>query len=232
MKALASEPAARTTPKYKPAYATNRDGSKSVRVLITLGAGALISLSSLAYADGPSTASEPGSAGSMRASESSMCTRADQVVFSCPLVGHNKVVSLCVSGDVTHGAGHFYYAFGRPGAPELQYPSTDQNIAEPFTYTHLMFAGGTGGYAYSFVNGQIKYIIYSVSGAGFDDSGVLVQRTGNLRAMADMKCQKGRMTETDDDALTAATLKWKKDDEISGHGLPHVAGPSGAKERL
>ncbi|KTB67421.1 hypothetical protein [Pseudomonas fluorescens] len=44
-----------------------------------------------------------------------MCAKGDQPVFSCPLAGTRKTVSICAVGDVAHGAGRFYYAYGRVG---------------------------------------------------------------------------------------------------------------------
>jgi hypothetical protein len=227
MKEMATASAVHMRSRCRPKGDRKSDALHSVRVVMALGAW--VSLSSLAHATGPSTNPDSVSNASSPAPETAMCSRTDKVVFSCSLVGHNKVVSLCASGDVLHGTGHFYYAFGRPGVPELRYPAADQNIAGPFTHTHLTFAGGTGGYAYSFMNGEIKYILYSVSGAGFQYGGVLVQRAGSLRAMADMKCETDRITETDDNDLTDVTLKWKRDDDIAQHGLPHIDRAPGAE---
>ena len=58
------------------------------------------------------------------APSATMCAKGDQAAFSCPLSGGTKTVSLCAAGDVAHGSGRFYYAYGRDAAkPELVYPA-------------------------------------------------------------------------------------------------------------
>ena len=151
---------------------------------------------------------------------SSLCTQPDQIVFSCPLLKSRKIVSVCASGSTAPH--HFYYAFGKPRAIEMTYPSTSGTTETRFSRAFLGFPGGTGGYAYSFVNEGIKYIVYSVSGAGFDTGGVIVQKSGELRAMSKAACAKGKITESTGDALLDEALKWKVDEDIHIHGLPHV----------
>lgn len=152
----------------------------------------------------------------------SMCAKADQVIFSCPLRKTGKVVSVCAAGDVSRGEGRFYYAYGSPAAPELVYPKKDHSVANVFANSRLVYGGAGGGTAYSFVNKGYRYIVYSVSGTGFDDGGVLVQRKGARRAAKDMKCQQGEITESTNDAVINAVTKWKTDPDIESHGLPSV----------
>ena len=150
----------------------------------------------------------------------SLCTQPDQIVFSCPLLKSRKIVSVCASGSA---APHrFYYAFGKPHAIEMTYPSASVTTEAGFSRAFLGFPGGTGGYAYSFVNAGMKYIIYFISGAGFDMGGVIVQKPGELRAISNATCAKAMITEFTGDALLDETLKWKVDDDIHIHGLPHV----------
>ncbi|WP_266168363.1 hypothetical protein [Dyella subtropica] len=151
----------------------------------------------------------------------SMCAKGDEVVFSCPLAGGKKVVSMCAASDVTRNAGRFYYAYGRDAAaPELVYPGKDQG-AGSFTRTHLGFAGNTGGYAYAFSNGGYKYIVYSISGErDLQDGGVIVQRESDAHAAKKMPCESGKVIDTNKDDLIDATLKWKSDAVIEQHGLP------------
>lgn len=151
----------------------------------------------------------------------SMCTTSDQTVFSCPLAGGTKTVSICAAGDVAHGAGRFYYAYGRDaGKPELTYPANQAQAAE-FTRTHLTFAGNTGGYAYAFTNAGFKYVVYSVSGSNnLQDGGLVVLKDGQDKPVKQSSCQAGKVTDTDDDALIDATLKWKSDPAIEKNGVP------------
>jgi hypothetical protein len=149
-----------------------------------------------------------------------MCAKGDQAVFSCPLAGGAKTVSICAAGDVAHGAGRFYYAYGRDATkPELTYPAnTDQG---DFTRTHLMFGGNTGGYAYAFTNAGFKYVVYSVSGSNnLQDGGLVVLKDGQTKPVKQSSCQAGKVTDSDDDALIDATLKWKSDPVIEKNGLP------------
>jgi len=149
-----------------------------------------------------------------------MCANGDKPVFSCPLAGGGKTVSMCAAGDVTHGSGHFYYAYGRDAAkPELTYPAA--NAPAEFTRTHLGFGGNTGGYAYSFTNAGFKYVVYSVSGSNnLQDGGLVVLKDGQDKPVKQSACQAGKVTDTDDDALIDATLKLKSDPAIEKNGVP------------
>jgi hypothetical protein len=120
----------------------------------------------------------------------------------------------------SQGQAPYYYAYGRPSSPELIYPPRGGKVAGAFAQTHLVYGGATGGTAYSFVNGDYKYILYSISGTGLDDSGVLVQRLGQTDAARDMKCQRGTITESDDDTIARAMQQWKSDPDLETHGLP------------
>jgi hypothetical protein len=152
--------------------------------------------------------------------DGSLCTKPEQVVFSCPLLKSRKIVSICAGGNA---APHrIYYAYGRPRAVEMTYPSASVAAETGFSRAFLGFPGGTGGYAYSFVNEGMKYIVYFMSGAGFDRGGVIVQKSGELRATSKATCAKGMIEEFTGDALLDETLKWKVDEDIHIHGLPHV----------
>ena len=152
---------------------------------------------------------------------SSLCTQPDQIVFSCPLLKSKKVVSVCASGKA---APHrFYYAFGKPHAIEMTYPSASGNLSIGFERARLFFAGATGGYAYSFINGSnYKYILYSISGTGFDVAGVLVKRLENLRALSDSRCEPGKLEVTNNVELQNELGDWAHDADLEAHGLPHV----------
>jgi len=149
----------------------------------------------------------------------SMCGKSDHVVFSCPLAESTKTVSMCAAGDDANGGRRFYYAYGRPGKPELTYPSAGSE--GDFTRTHLTFAGNTGGYAYAFTNAGFKYVVYSVSGANnLQDGGLVVLKDGQAKPVKQSTCQAGKVTDTDEDALIDATLKWKSDPAIEKNGVP------------
>jgi len=154
-------------------------------------------------------------------SSGSICAKTERIVFSCPLDNGTNTVSLCAAGDMNQEPGRIYYTYGGPASPELIFPSGGQHADDAFTRTHLGFGGNTGGYAYSFVNDDYKYVIYEISGEGnLGDSGVIVQRVGQRTVTAKMHCQPGKVIETQDDQVIDATLKWKSDPEIEAHGLP------------
>lgn len=154
------------------------------------------------------------------APSATMCAKGDQAAFSCPLSGGTKTVSLCAAGDVAHGSGRFYYAYGRDAAkPELMYPA--QGATGGFTRSHLTFGGNSGGYAYAFTNAGFKYVVYSISGSnGLQDGGLVVQKDGQEKPVKQVTCQAGKVTDTDDEALIDATLKWKSDATIEKNGVP------------
>ncbi|WP_152624889.1 hypothetical protein [Xanthomonas sp. GPE 39] len=150
--------------------------------------------------------------------EGSLCKKPDQIVFSCPLVNSKKIVSMCAAGSVVPH--RFYYAFGKPQKIEMNYSLNSSSPSGGLTHSFLGYAGGTGGYAYSFVNGNVKYIIYSVSGKyGFNAGGVLVQEVGDIKALVEMKCAKGDIKEDLDESLLKETLNFKIDEDISGRAL-------------
>jgi len=151
-----------------------------------------------------------------------MCAKPDQPIFSCSLKGTQKTVSICAAGDVAKGSASFYYAYGSNSAkPELFYPARGAQVADPFTRTHLMFAGNTGGYAYAFVNGGFKYVVYAISGSDDqEDDGLIVMKDGEKKALKRTACEAGTITDSDNADIVRATLKWKKDPSIDQNGLP------------
>lgn len=153
--------------------------------------------------------------------DGSLCTKSDKIVLSCPLANSRKIVSICAAGRV---APHqFYYAFGKPHAVEMVYPSSPSVSDVSFYHSFLFYSGGTGGYAYSFSINGFRYIFYLISGRfNYNDGGVTVQKAGDIHATNDQKCAKGKITETSDEPLLDETLKWKTDDSITGHGIPSV----------
>jgi len=150
---------------------------------------------------------------------SSLCASEEHTVFSCVLNNNKKKVSLCASSDLSH----FYYVYGRDGKPELIFPPKDDSTDNPFMRTYLHFMGNTGGYTYSFINDNFKYIIYSISGShNYEAQGLIVQRVSDMRAIQDMSCQRASVVESSDHALRNITLKWPHDAYIDEHNLPHT----------
>ena len=70
----------------------------------------------------------------------SLCTKDERVVFSCPLRRSTKVVSLCSSQKLTKDAGYLQYRFGVPGKVELEFPDVRDESRKAFKYSHYFRA--------------------------------------------------------------------------------------------
>ena len=65
-----------------------------------------------------------------------LCTRDEQIIFSCTLKRSAKIVSLCGSNDLTKDTGYLQYRFGLPAKIELEFPRTRTHTQEQFRYMH------------------------------------------------------------------------------------------------
>jgi hypothetical protein len=152
----------------------------------------------------------------------SLCAKEESIVFSCPLIKSKKIVSICAAGDTSPH--RFYYVFGRPNSPELVYPAKDSQAQPSFARSFLSFAGNTGGYAYSFSKDGYKYIVYRISGTGFENGGLMVQKSGEEKPVANLQCQNRKILDKNLDAsgkdMFDETGKWPSDEDIKDHGLP------------
>jgi hypothetical protein len=70
----------------------------------------------------------------------SLCTKDEKVVFSCPLRRSTKIVSLCSSQKLTKDAGYLQYRFGVPGKIELEFPDVRDESLKAFRYSHYFRA--------------------------------------------------------------------------------------------
>jgi hypothetical protein len=126
-----------------------------------------------------------GSAATARAPAVSLCGPGEVVRFSCKAGA--KVISFC-----GQGAG-LTYRFGKPGRPELTYPSAGQS--PDFHYSSTGYSGG-GEARVRFTNGGYEYIAYTANLAGDWNAdgtrgheelyGVLVRKAG--RNLANIRC--------------------------------------------
>lgn len=150
-----------------------------------------------------------------------LCAPSERVLFACAMKGSTKAVALCASKDVAETRGYLYYAYGTAEHPELVYPARKSPPTDRFKRTHLSFAGNTGGYAYSFANGGVKYIIYAMSGAdGLAEHGLMVSKSDSRTPMATHVCREPTVVESGEDDLIDLTLSWNEDAAISRQGLP------------
>lgn len=148
-----------------------------------------------------------------------LCAADERVVFACTFGNGAKTVSLCASRELTEERGRFYYVFGTAEKAELVYPDKTSAPQGRFKRTHLMFAGATGGYAYSFDHAGHTYALYSISGTRFEDKGLVVFKGNELRALSAQQCDAG-FTNQYDEAFLALASRWKPHPRIAQHGLP------------
>lgn len=151
----------------------------------------------------------------------SLCRDDEIALFSCRVTGSAKLASLCASKGISANEGHIYYAFGTLAKVELRHPQGQRASQGMFQRTHLVYAGPTGAFAYSFMRAGVQYVMYSISGAnGFERQGVLAYHPGALEPLADLKCAEGTVVEAEDSTLTDLTLTWPENPELAEHGLP------------
>jgi hypothetical protein len=139
------------------------------------------------------------------------CGADEHTVFSCRLTGATRVVSLCLSkqGDEAR-----YVAGGAPD-PDVVH-------AGLFQRTSLTYAGGTGGYAYSFEHGGQTRVLYSISGEEqLARSGELVMEDDTV-PVTDAPCDPGSLIETDDLAALRHVRGWPAHAHLERHGLPRL----------
>jgi hypothetical protein len=110
------------------------------------------------------------------------------------------------------------YAFGKPGAVELKFPEKPKPAPGSLRRTHLVYAGATGGYAYTFTNGGFKYHVYSISGTDLEDQGVVVAQHGKV--VGELKCDTRSVVLPKNTKVIDALLAWPEDPEVAEHGLP------------
>ena len=163
----------------------------------------------------------PGSEPVPPLSVPTLCAPSERALFSCAIENTQKAVVICASRDAAETKGYLYYAYGSPGQMELTYPADKSPPMDRFKRTHLTFAGNTGGYAYSFVNAGIKYIVYSVSGTdALEEHGVMVMGDDSRTPLAMHDCREDTVIESEDEDLVNLTIGWKEDTTIARQGLP------------
>ena len=148
-----------------------------------------------------------------------LCQPDETVIFSCRIHSSGKLASLCAAKDFGKNSGATVrYAFGKPGTVELRFPEKAEPAPGSFKRTHLVYAGATGGYAYTFTNGGFKYHVYSISGTGLEDQGIVVTQRG--RVIAELKCDTPSVVLPESANVIDALWKWPEDFEVAEHGLP------------
>lgn len=137
-------------------------------------------------------ASAPAKAPAAAATQKSLCTAQETVVFSCRT--GEKVVSACASPDTGRSQGYLQYRFGKPEAPETPEMALPANRVIPSkaaTGSTVSFSGGGGAWL-RFRNAQTSYTLYTgvgkwgPKGATQEKQGIAVERGGKL--VANLKC--------------------------------------------
>ena len=161
----------------------------------------------------------PSEATSSPRFDTSVCDRNEQVMFSCKI--EQDVVYLCASKASGDAAPVIRYLQGPVAQPKLIYSSANAVSGKPLRRSHLGFAGGTGGYAYSFEHEGAKYVVYAISGAeSLQRAGVLITPLSEAHKADDRPCERGSLSETDDVALIKSTRLLPSDPDIERKGLP------------
>lgn len=186
----------------------------SACALLACDAGSATQESPQAAAPSPPAYAEPQSIGA------SLCAPGELVVLSC-VITEAKHLSLCASADVTRTSGYLYYAFGAPSQKELVFPAVKNPPDKYFKGTHLFFAGNTGGYAFSFVNSDTKYVVFTISGTGgLERQGLIATSAVSGDTLASMDCDPDSVIEDDSDVILSLIRDLEPDEDLEKHGLP------------
>jgi len=111
----------------------------------------------------------------------SLCETDEQVVWTCQAGA--RTISVCASADLNPKEGYAQYRIGRPGALEMEYPTTRVHPRGRFTYTLYPQGNST----LSFTNGAYKYSLFEDLRSTED--GVYVERGDDL--ISNIRCNSG-----------------------------------------
>jgi hypothetical protein len=92
-----------------------------------------------------------------------LCSNNEKLIFGFRTV--RKILSICVSSDLSAASGHVIYRFGKPGAIEMQFPSDPNQSLTAFTYEHYFRGGGAENEgldlnSLTFTNSGFVYEVY------------------------------------------------------------------------
>lgn len=111
----------------------------------------------------------------------SLCETEEQVVWTCQAGA--RTISICASTNLNPKEGYAQYRIGRPGALEMEYPTTRVHPRGRFTYTLYPQGNST----LSFTNGAYKYSLFEDLRSTED--GVYVERGDDL--ISNIRCNSG-----------------------------------------
>ncbi|HEX9454431.1 MAG TPA: hypothetical protein VGA27_08725 [Candidatus Binatia bacterium] len=120
-----------------------------------------------------------------------LCRGEERVIFSCPIAGPGKVISLCASPTIDTKRGYLQYRFGKSGAVELQFPQARANTQLAFRYAHY-FRAQVDRTEVSFDNQDYRYVIFDYFEGDVKptirETGVRVNRHGGNNHEQEFKC--------------------------------------------
>jgi hypothetical protein len=120
-----------------------------------------------------------------------LCRSEEQVIFSCPMAGSGKVISLCASPTIDTKRGYLQYRFGKSGAVELQFPQARANTQLAFRYAHY-FRARVDRTEITFDNHDYRYVIFDYFEGDVKptirQAGVRVSRHGGNNHEQELKC--------------------------------------------
>ncbi len=120
-----------------------------------------------------------------------LCQQTEQVVFSCPLRGKAKIVSLCGTKDLSATEGYLSYRFGTAKRIELAFPPDRRDTQKRFRYAHYL-RYRVDRTNVSFTNEGHTYIVFdSYDGEStpvVQERGVQVSRTEASDAEVTLLC--------------------------------------------
>lgn len=111
----------------------------------------------------------------------SLCEAEEQVAWTCQAGA--RTISVCASATLNPKQGYAQYRIGRPGALEMEYPTTRVHPRGRFTYT--LYPQGNSTLA--FTNGAYNYSVFEDLRSTED--GVYVERGDDL--VNNIKCNGG-----------------------------------------
>jgi hypothetical protein len=120
-----------------------------------------------------------------------LCGSEERVIFSCPIAGSGKLISLCASPTIDTKRGYLQYRFGKSGAVELQFPHARANTQLAFRYAHY-FRAQVDRTEITFDNQNYRYVIFDDfegdAKPAVRQAGVRVSRHGANNQEREMKC--------------------------------------------
>jgi len=145
-------------------------------------------------------------------------------MFSCQFKQSTQRIAVCASKELQNDSGYIYVAQGTSAKKASRtYLYQQSKSIQLLKAGYLRYAGGTGGYYYSWIERNQKKTIYSVSGDnGFEDQGLLVtSQKSPMKLQKQLRCQpKTVVNDTDVTVDQLGVLGLMRDYNIDQGGLP------------